>query len=855
MRSLLLAVLAVPSLALSVQAQRLPANVLPSHYTLHLSPDIQGKTFAGTESISVTLAQPASTVTLNAAELKITSVQAVAHGATEAGTVTYQPEQEEATLTFPAPLPAGPVELRLAYTGTLNSDLRGFYLSHTPRRDYAVTQFEATDARRAFPSFDEPALKATFDLSLTVDRRDTVIANTNMLSDTPAPNGRHTQTFATTPRMSTYLLAFQVGDWACISGAADGTPIRVCATPDKVALTHYALSAAEHFLHYYNGYFGVKYAMPKLDLIGIPDFAAGAMENWGCITYRETLLLVGPHDTLDAHQEVSSVIAHEMAHQWFGDLVTAEWWNNIWLNEGFATWMAAKAVGEYQPTWHEPEATAVTLNDTLDLDAAHVTRTIRSTADNPTQISQQFDGLSYGKAGAVLGMVEHFVSPAVFQKGIHNYLEAHKFGNATAEDFWGAETAASHQPVDTIMASFITQPGVPLLQLAPSATDQAALTQTRFFLDPSGAPASAQTWTLPLCPRTGTCQVVSGSPASLAALPPNPLLNGDGKGYFRSAYTSSSANTLTGQTSSFNAPERIVFVGDRAATMRRGESPVGDFLALAGHLADDPSGFVLQQVFKGTDVVRSIADPAQQRAVNSWIVRTFGPAYAALPSAAGESPALTKRRAVLFAQLGLRGDPAVVTQAKSIARQFLGNDSHAAALGPTALMIAARNEGPAFFDQVLHATEADNPPNTHSAELKALAFFTDPALVHRTIDYAISGKVRTQENYVPLVYLLRESATQEVAWDYLREHWDQVAAQFATGTDGNAGNRLITATNTFCSADREAEVRQFFTAHPIRGSQRPLAEALNTIHSCTQLRAEQRTNLDSWVQTAHQPTH
>ena len=482
-------------------AQRLPTTAHPTHYDLHLAPDIKAATFTGEETIDLTLDAASPTITLNAAEITFLSVTGASpntdSGNPQPATVSLDAPKQQATFTFPHDLPAGPVALHIRYTGILNNELRGFYLSKTKARNYAVTQFESTDARRAFPSFDEPALKATFDIALTVDARDTVISNTNQISDIPAGpvNGqaKHTLTFAQTPRMSTYLVAFQVGDFQCTSGSSDGVPIRACATPDKVALTHLALTSAEHILHFYDTYFGIKYPMPKLDMIGIPDFEAGAMENFGCITYRETDMLVDEKTApIDAKKRVVEVVAHEMAHQWFGDMVTMQWWNNIWLNEGFATWMAAKASAEFHPEWGYTEDAAATLQQTLNLDAQRTTHPIRATANTPAEINEMFDGISYGKGGAVLGMVEHFVTPEVFRQGVHNYLQAHLYANATAEDFWNAQTSASHQPVNVIMSSFITDPGVPLLTLGPATGGTLPVQQSRFFLSQatSGADTS-----------------------------------------------------------------------------------------------------------------------------------------------------------------------------------------------------------------------------------------------------------------------------------------------------------------------------------------------------------------------------
>ncbi len=302
----------------------------------------------------------------------------------------------------------------------LNDKLRGFYLSKTKERNYAVTQFESTDARRAFPCFDEPALKATFDVSLTVDAGDMAISNTNVVSDTAAAVSRGNAHAGVCDDAEDVDVPGGVsgGGFRVFDGKADGVPIRVCSTPDKVGLTKFALKAAEHFLAYYDTYFGIKYPMPKLDLIGIPDFEAGAMENFGAITYRETALLVDEKDSsVNTKKQVASTVAHEMAHQWFGDMVTMQWWDNLWLNEGFATWMENKAARDWHPEWHFGQDTADDLNATLNYDAVRTTRTIRARAETPAEISEMFDGIAYGKAGAVIGMVENWVGPEVFRHG------------------------------------------------------------------------------------------------------------------------------------------------------------------------------------------------------------------------------------------------------------------------------------------------------------------------------------------------------------------------------------------------------------------------------------------------------
>src|SRR5580658_9588756 len=504
-------------------AQRLPKTVIPEHYTLLLTPDLKAATFSGVETIEVTLSEPADHITLNSAEIAFQSVTITAAGNQQTALVSSDVEKEQTTFTVPSQLPAGKATIAIAYTGILNDKLRGFYLSKTAKRNYAVTQFESTDARRAFPSFDEPAFKATYDVSLVIDSGDTGISNGPIISDTPGPGaGKHTLKFLTTPKMSTYLVAFLVGDFKCSEGESDGVKIRGCATPDKVALTPYSVEVAKYVLHYYDNYFGIPYPLKKLDLIALPDFEAGAMENFGAITFRETAMLADPKTvSIAAQQNVAIDIAHEMAHQWFGDMVTMQWWDNTWLNEGFATWMENKPVAAMYPEWHMDQLVAAGEQSTLGIDAQPTTRAIRAKADTREEIEQMFDGISYGKASDVLLAVENYLGPETFRKGVHAYLAAHEYGNATAEDFWNAQSEVSHKPVDKIMESLVAEPGAPILEFGPPAAGQVPVAQSRFFLSPGITPDPQQKWTLPVCFKADAkkqdCEVLIPSSASLAA--------------------------------------------------------------------------------------------------------------------------------------------------------------------------------------------------------------------------------------------------------------------------------------------------------------------------------------------------
>src|SRR5437660_2047690 len=417
--------------SVSLHGQRLPAGVVPEHYQLTFTPNLKDATFSGDETIDVRVLKPTTIITLNSAEIKFASSTVESHGETLNAKVTTDDDREQANIIAPRTIAAGPARLHIVFTGILNDKLRGFYLSQTPKRRYAVTQFEPTDARRAFPCFDEPDKKATFDITLVIDKGDTAISNEKIASDTPGPGeDKHTLKFSTTKKLSTYLIAMLVGDFQCVDGSADDIPIRACATPDKKDQGKFALEAAQYDMHYYNDYFSIKYPFGKLDLIAVPDFEAGAMENAGAITYRESEMLLDPKiATVDNYELVASVVAHEMAHQWFGDLVTMKWWDDLWLNEGFATWMETKPVAAWKPEWHaelNEVGGQLGQNSAMTADGLKSIPPIRQRVETAAEIAEQFTpSIAYAKTAAVLRMIENYVGPQTFRAGVNEYLKQH----------------------------------------------------------------------------------------------------------------------------------------------------------------------------------------------------------------------------------------------------------------------------------------------------------------------------------------------------------------------------------------------------------------------------------------------
>jgi aminopeptidase N len=823
-------------LPLFAGAQRLPYGLNPKHYALTFTPDLQKATFGGDETIDVEVNQTANSFILNAIELEFQEATITQENKTQAAKWSFAADKEQVTLTVADELQPGPASIHIKFTGILNDKLRGFYLARSKERNYAATQFESTDARRAFPSLDEPAYKAKFDISLIVDKGDTAISNGRIASDTPGPGeGKHTVQFATTPQMSTYLVAMAVGNFECIEGTADNTPIRVCGTPDKKPLSDAALRYASEILKFYNQYYGIPYPFGKLDIVGVPDFEAGAMENTAAIFYRESLLFIDDkNSSVDSHQAVFEVLAHEMAHQWFGDLVTMKWWDNIWLNEGFATWMALKPSQALHPEWNA-NLDAVQATDTaLTLDALVNTHSIRATAETPEEINALFDPISYEKAGAVLRMIESYVSPEVFRRGVNVYLRKFSYSNATAEDFWTSLSAASGRPVDKIMPTFVDQAGEPLLTvktscstppavkepvrrgkrsrrrpIQPHPMTQVTVSQQRFWANPAEAPKKEQLWMTPVCVKSGGakpfCQILSLKEQTLplAGCSAWVFLNGNAAGYYRTQYDKVELQKLIAIAGTdLTTAERISLLRDQSALVESGQQRMSAYLDLLSALSQDAQHSVVESYLPALDDINSYELPGTDASgFRAWVRSTFQPMLAKIgwTQGATENADTHTLRGNLIHILGMVGeDPETIRQATTTAQQYLKDpNSVDASIAKDVLAVAAHFGNEDLFQQYVNALRRMQSPEQYYNVGGALAEFRDPKIVEKVLEIGVSDEVRNQDAAHLIASELANTDNQKTAWDWVKAHWPAVENKITM----SSGPERVNATRKFCSVE------------------------------------------------------
>jgi len=860
----ILAVIAFVVLTLSMAtAQRLPETARPDNYKLTFTPNLEKANFEGEETISIRVLKPTSEITLNAVDIDFHDVSITARGTTQKAKVTPEKDKEMVVLSVEKPLAAGPATINVTYTGILNDEMRGLYLGKDDKgRKYAATQFEATDARRAFPSFDEPDYKATFDITAVADKGQVAISNYKIASDTPGPGDKHTVKFATTAKMSAYLAALVVGNFEYIEGSVDGIPIRVYSTPGKKEMGKFALDAAEHIVGYYDKYFGTKYPYGKLDLVGLPDFSPGAMENIGCITFREVILLIDEKQgSIDLKKTIASVTSHEIAHMWFGDLVTMKWWDDVWLNEGFATWMSSKPIQKWKPEWNFDLDDVSGTGQTLNTDSLANTRPIHQAADTPAQIQELFDGIAYGKAASVLRMLEAYLGEETFRAGVNAYLEQHQYANATADDFWDAQAKTSKKPVDKIMPTWVKQAGAPIVNVKAQCSDNSTsvtVAQQRYYIDRSKFEAvNDQLWQIPMCfkgsgsGKDAKCELMTKKEETftLPGCSNWVVTNAGATGYYRTGYQPDAVRALANDAETKLTPaERIALQNDIWASVRVGREPVGDYLAFAQGLQSDGNRAVLEDVLGRLNYIgQYLVSDSDRDAYRGWLRQYLDPPMKEVgyEPKAGESDEQRTLRSRLFGALGLDArDPETLEQARKIADKVLADPASVdRELAGGALGLAALNGDSAFYDRVMTALKEAKSPEEYYMYLFTLPQFGDQKLLQRTLDFAISPDVRSQDALQVITGVMANPAGEKLAWDFVRQHWTEV--EKAGGPFASA--QVVGATSVFCDSGARDQVTEFFSAHKVAAAERTYKQSIERINNCVDLKSQQEPQLASWL--------
>jgi puromycin-sensitive aminopeptidase len=846
---------------------RLPTDVRPLEYDLHLEPDLVAGTFRGEVRITLRLERARREVVLHAADLTIERALARAGGQEIPARVALRRADEVVALRFRSPLPAGDGTLLLRFTGRLNQHLRGLYAASADGRRYAFSQCEAADARRILPCFDEPAFKAAFRVAVTVRDGETALSNGAVVREEPVPGGR-TLFFAPTPPLSTYLLALGIGPLEVSPARMLGPiPIRVWHVPGKGHLTELGLEAAAESLARLQDYFDIPYPYGKLDLVAVPDFEAGAMENAGAVFFRETLLLLDPRTaSLGERKRAAEVIAHELAHMWYGDLVTMAWWDDLWLNEAFATWMAYRVVDEWRPEWRMWQGFEHDRASALALDALANTHPIYAPVRSVAEATENFDAITYEKGAAVVRMIEHYLGAEAFRAGVRLYMRRHREGNTVAADLWHALEEASGRPVGRVAQAWIAQAGFPLVSLAPAkGTNGTTLRarQERFFADPRIPAARRRArWPVPLVLRwhgadgPSVARFLVDKTTQAIALPPAAGVewyfgNADAGGFYRVLHDPAGRAALGAHlTDGLTAVERLALAGDQWALVRAGRAGLDVFLDVADALGDETDHDVLDGLAGPLDVIdEQIAEPDSpaQRALRDWMTRRFGPALARLgwEPAPGEDDQVRLRRAALVRLVGgLAEAQAVVAEASRRLEAYLADrgtlDPN---LADPVATLAARAGDEALYERYRAIAAAAQTPQERRRFLLNLGTFRAPALIRRTLAAVLGPDVPTQDVAFLLMRLLGNPAARDETWRFVRQRWSAIRRRIPPLMI----SRFVEATPTLREPRYAREIARFFRAHPVPEARRALRQALEVFRLNAELRRRTAPTLARWL--------
>ncbi len=831
---------------MSKDVTRLFSQFQPKKYLLDISIDRENMTFAGSVIINGQRSgRPSQRLTFHQNGLTVISAHVTKHDKkgdvdVVADRINHHKKYDEVRLHTKTMLYPGHYTVTLEFNGKITRQMNGIYpcfFEHGGEsKKLIATQFESHHAREVFPCIDEPEAKAVFELTLTGPAKETMLSNTPVRSQKTA-HGQTTTHFEPTPHMSTYLLAFVLGELDFKEAKTkDGVTIRAYATPDNVQFTDFALETAVKCLEFYNDYFGIDYPLPKCDIIALPDFASGAMENWGCITFREQAMLVDPHNTsLSTKQYVALVVAHELTHQWFGNLVTMRWWTDLWLNEGFASWMEYLATDHMFPDWQVWTQFVIDEQQpALKLDSLDNTHPIEVTVHHPDEIRTIFDAISYSKGASVIHMLHEYLGHELFRDGLRHYLAIHKYGNTETKDLWASLQEVSGKPVHSFMDKWTSQSGFPLLR-ASIDDDAVTLKQVRFYTNPSHEHNSSQIWPIPLLTEQPELDSLTMATKQLKTPETKKLkFNAGQSGFYRTVYNASHLQRLGQQIDRGHmAPlDRLGLLTDLFESAKAGYCDTTDALHFLSHFKAEDNYAVWDSLVSAIGNLRLVMDDEglreqmkpyirqlvasqlqrlgwDRRDADSHFDRLLRPLILGLAASADE-PVIVKKCQDLFAVI--REVDEVSPDLRTAAGQQ--NVKRGIDIDPdlrgTVFGTVARLGGKSEFDKLLRLHNASSLSEERVTLAAALTGFQQPELIARSLELITSDTVRLQDAAYWIAYSFLNRYGRKQTWEWLKENW--VWLQENLGTDLSFYRMPIYAARVFSDTSFIPEYEKFFTA-------------------------------------------
>lgn len=845
---------------------QLPRNVRPSHYDLAFTPDADKMTFTAQVKIAIEVVEPTSTITLQAADLAFSKVQIARQNGEKVGDakVKVDDEAQTASFTFGKALPKGKYVLAIDYAGKIYTQAAGLfaldYETEAGKKRALYTQFENSDARRFIPSWDEPFYKATYTVEATIPTGQMALGNMPIASSKDLGGGKTLVKFATSPKMSTYLLFFGLGEFDRASVKSAGADVGVVTKKGDTPKAAFALKSAADILPWYNDYFGTPYPLPVLDNIAAPGRSQffSAMENWGAIFYFEYALLLDPTISTETDkQNVFTTVAHEMAHQWFGDLVTMAWWDDLWLNEGFASWMEGRATEHFHPEWNAALNAVGGREYAMSLDALQTTHPVVQHVETVEQASQAFDAITYQKGEAVIRMLESYVGHDAWRAGVRAYMKQHAHGNTVSDDLWSAVETAAGKPIKAIAHDFTLQPGVPLITVA-SATCAAGkttltLTQGEFSKDLQGK--KPLTWRVPVTVQAlggGEAKtLVTGGKGSVTVEGCGPVVvNAGQSGYYRVQYGPERFAGLVRNFAKLPAIDQLGVISDAWSMGLAGYQPATDFLDLAKVTPADTDPQVLSKVAGTFSAIDGYYEgmPAERAAFRKLAIGQLRPLLAKVGWTAkpGEADNVAILRADLIGALGGLGDPEVTAEAT---RRFNADKTDPSAIpGPlrkTILGVVAKHADAATWDAIHAQASVEKTPLVRAQLYTLLASTEDETLARRALDLALTPE--PGETLSSTMISKVASNHPDMAFDWAVAHKDAVNGK----VDNSARTRFIPGLGSASSNPATAEkIKAYAAANLAEGSRKEADKAAASVLNRARIRQDRLPAITAWVAKA-----